>query len=423
MPKTKKDPSNGMIQNFEARFVDRDKGAIKLRTRERANGNFVIYLDVYDHGRRKCESLDLYLVPEAGRNDTVNKTRNNKTWEQAKAIKAARLIDKQNGDNGFSKFAERSKMEVTTYLDRIIEADAKTGSKSRRNIDRSFKNHWLMFTKGERVTFAQIDRNFIVRFIDYLKHEALNLSIYNNNNKKAKKGKALQEQTTLAPGTQRNMIMRFSNMLTKAVKDEIIEYHPFARLAKDEMIQRGQKKVCYLTKDEVQSLIDTPCKNDLLKRSFLFGCSTGLRYSDVSTLTWGNICDDPIMGKVIKKKIVKTKRDEVFPLPEPALHFMPERNGAGDDEIIFPLKYTTYMLKTLKAWAKAAGITKDVAFHVSRHTAATMNLALGADIATVSKLLGHKSISTTQIYAEVMDESMKKAVALQDNIFKFDNNK
>lgn len=419
MPKTKKDPSNGMIQNFEGRFVDRDKGAIKIRTRERANGNFVIYLDVYDHGKRKCVSLDLYLVPEAGRNDTINKTRNNKTWEQAKAIKAARLIDKQNGDNGFSKFADRSKMEVTAYLDRLIEAEEKAGSK-RAYQDRSFKNHLQIFTKGERITFIHIDRNFILRFIDYLKHEAQNLNIVKNKKSKSKYY-IKKEQRPISTGTQRNMMKRFSNMLTKAVKDEIIEYHPFARLAKDEMIQGERTQVCYLTKDEVQSLINTPCNDDLLKRSFLFGCSTGLRYSDVSTLTWGNICDDPIMGKVIKKKIVKTKRDEVFPLPLPAMRFMPERNGAADSGIIFPLKYNQAMLTRLEEWTKSAGITKHVTFHVSRHTAATMNLALGANIATVSKLLGHKNITTTQIYAEVIDESMKKAVSLQDNIFNFDN--
>lgn len=421
MPKTKKDPSNGMIQNFEARFVDRDKGAIKLRTRERANGNFVIYLDVYDHGKRKCESLDLYLVPEAGRNDTINKTRNNKTWEQAKAIKAARLIDKQNGGNGFSNFAERSKIEVLTYIDKLIADSKKMGSIGLAKSFQNFRNHWQIFTKGERITFIHIDRPFILRFVDYLRYEARNVKMAKNTNKYKRHPK--QEPRPLLPGTQKNMQRRFSTVLSRALKDGIIEYHPFAKVTKDELIRNEQVPVCYLTIQEVQSLIDTPCKYDMIKRAFLFGCSTGLRFSDVSTLTWGHICDDPLLGKVIRKKIVKTRRNEDFPLPKPAIRFMPERNGAADEERIFPLKYSPEMLRKLEVWTKAAGITKHVTFHVSRHTAATMNLALGADIATVSKLLGHKNISTTQIYAEVIDESKKKAVALQDNIFKFDNNK
>ena len=119
----KNDPSKGKIQDFERRFVDKEKGAIKLRTRERANGNFVIYLDMYiGEGKHKCETVNidnqhLYLVPENGCNDTINKSRNNKTWEQAKAVKAQRIIDKQNGELGFNQSVERRKMEVLAYIE------------------------------------------------------------------------------------------------------------------------------------------------------------------------------------------------------------------------------------------------------------------------------------------------------------------
>ena len=85
--KTVNDPSNGAIQNFANRFVDSTKGPIKLRVRARADGNFVLFFDQYiGEGKHKYEFLKLYLVPENGRNDTPNKTRNNKTWEQAMTI-------------------------------------------------------------------------------------------------------------------------------------------------------------------------------------------------------------------------------------------------------------------------------------------------------------------------------------------------
>ena len=64
-------------------------------------------------------------------------------------------------------------------------------------------------------------------------------------------------------------------------------------------------------------------------------------------------------------------------------------------------------------WTKDAGIPKHVTFHVARHTYATLLLAYGADIYTVSSLLGHKSVATTQIYAKIVDEKKRKAV---DNI-------
>jgi site-specific recombinase XerD len=63
----------------------------------------------------------------------------------------------------------------------------------------------------------------------------------------------------------------------------------------------------------------------------------------------------------------------------------------------------------LKEWALKAGITKNVTFHVFRHTFATLQLTLGTDLYTVSKMLGHKSLRTTQIYAKVIDQKKKEA--------------
>ena len=68
--------------------------------------------------------------------------------------------------------------------------------------------------------------------------------------------------------------------------------------------------------------------------------------------------------------------------------------------------------KYLDEWAKAAGIDKHVTYHVSRHTHATMLLTYGADIYTVSKLLGHTRVQTTEIYAKIIDEKKQKAVDL-----------
>ena len=67
------------------------------------------------------------------------------------------------------------------------------------------------------------------------------------------------------------------------------------------------------------------------------------------------------------------------------------------------------------SWEQA-GIKKHITFHTARHTHATMLLTLGVDLYTVSKLLGHTNIQTTQIYAKLVDESKKKAIDLIPNI-------
>ena len=71
---------------------------------------------------------------------------------------------------------------------------------------------------------------------------------------------------------------------------------------------------------------------------------------------------------------------------------------------------------SLQHWAKVAGITKHISFHVARHTHATMMLTLGADLYTVSKLLGHKNIATTQIYAKIVDKKKEEAIGLIPNL-------
>ena len=71
----------------------------------------------------------------------------------------------------------------------------------------------------------------------------------------------------------------------------------------------------------------------------------------------------------------------------------------------------------LSEWVKAAGINKDITFHCSRHTAATLNLSLGVPVAVVSTLMGHSKISTTEIYAKIVDEAQRKAVNKQDGLF------
>lgn len=80
------------------------------------------------------------------------------------------------------------------------------------------------------------------------------------------------------------------------------------------------------------------------------------------------------------------------------------------EQRVFPdLKYSAYNNGFLKAWIQRAGITKNLTFHCFRHTYATLQLTLGTDIYTVSKMLGHKNVKTTQIYANVINEKKREA--------------
>ena len=86
------------------------------------------------------------------------------------------------------------------------------------------------------------------------------------------------------------------------------------------------------------------------------------------------------------------------------------KRGEEDSKVFHTQIWLAMINKILLAWVKDAGIKKHISFHCSRHTFAVMMLDLGVDIYTVSKMLGHKDIKTTQIYAELLDKRKQEAV-------------
>ena len=83
---------------------------------------------------------------------------------------------------------------------------------------------------------------------------------------------------------------------------------------------------------------------------------------------------------------------------------------AQPDDHVFSLPSPTYTNANLRIWASRAGINKHLTFHSGRHTFAVMMLTLGVGLYTVSKLLGHRDIKTTQIYARIVDSKKQEAV-------------
>jgi integrase len=193
--------------------------------------------------------------------------------------------------------------------------------------------------------------------------------------------------------------------LNQAVRDRIIQDNPCRRV---QNIKRQDTERNFLTFAEIKQLSETLPKAEYSKevaRMFLFGCFTGLSLGNLETLTYKQIEDD-----TVKFFRTKTKTWHHVPLNETALSLIGDTFDCDPNGRIFNTPSRRYSQTLVGKWGKQAGIQKHVHMHLSRHTFATLNLSSGADIYTVSKLIGHKNLATTQIYAKVIDEKKRQAV-------------
>lgn len=375
--------------------VIKAKEPIKLRFKKLSNGNRSIYLDIYRDGERFYEFLKLYLIPEV--NET-NRLQNANTLQAANAIKAQKIIELANSEAGIVSTPNRSKMRLSDWMKEYSRIKLQNGQSASFHKIVNEAARQLILYKGESVLIKNVDKSFCLGFIDHLKQA------------KKRNGEVITSSTAVA------YFECFNHAMNRAVKDGIIRHNPIKNLNEEERIKAPSSQRAYLTIDEVKTLFSVDCSNEVIKQAFLFSCFCGLRISDIMALKWGDVTKD---GKQYRARIVMQKTQEpiMIPLSESAVKWMPTKGHKGNDELIFPLPCVQHIGREIKKWIAKSGITKAVTFHTARHTFATMLLTLGVDIYTVSKLLGHKDISTTQIYAEIVDNKKDEAVNLANDVF------
>ena len=382
---------------------------MRIRFKQLSNGNQSIYLDYYTGdvirkenyvgGKRKYEFLKLYLIPERTRED---KAKNEATLALAKAIQSRRIVEVQNDTHGFQN-TNKSRVNLLDYLENIGKQSAEQGS---RNYARTVLNtvRALKLFRGDYIAFRDVDKEFLSEFTDYLRQMP-----------KASKYGVLKTGGRLSANSVVSYYGTLRTAINRAYKEGIITVNPTKEFDFASKVRQEPSRREYLTLDELKTLINTECRHEIVKRAFLFSCLCGLRVSDIRKLRW---CDlQRSSGRVrIEITMQKTKEPLYLPISDEALKWLPERSEANGSDFIFPLTHEGTVNDTLQHWAKVAGITKHISFHVSRHTHATMMLTLGADLYTVSKLLGHKNIATTQIYAKIVDKKKEEAIGLIPNL-------
>lgn len=376
----------------ELKRNSKSKEPVRIRFKKLANGSVSVYLAINVNGRRTYDYLKLYLVPET---DQAAKLQNKQTMEAVYAIKAQRILQITNGAAGIKKDL-RNKMRLVDWLKIYQDRQVNKGKRGAKRWVRTMIFVIEGYDGGKDATLADIDHQWLTDFMIYLMNDYVTY-----------------KKTKLTNGTVDNYLRCLKAAFNVAVEEGIMPTNPMLALDRSHLKGTTYERE-FLSVEEVKKLIDTPCRRSDIKGAFLFSCFCGLRISDVRSLQWKHVVTAG--GKMyLKITQFKTRRPLSIPLSRQALRWMPERGGAGEDEYIFPP--LSKNMTVLDDWAKEAGINKHITFHVSRHTFATMELAMGADIYTTSKLLGHTSVATTQIYAKVINSKKEEAVSLLDSAF------
>jgi integrase len=368
---------------------------VKLRSKPIMGDKKSLYLDFYppvispDTGkltRREFLRLYVHISPKTA----LEKQHNKETTVLAEQIRQKRenYLNKPEVYNEYERERlakmEKGAKSFIMYYESLISK--KVGS-NRDNWNSSFL--YLKKFAERDLTFSELTLPLCESYRDFL----LNVkSLRSTNN------------TKLSNNTASSYFRNFKTALRQAFRDGFLESDINGRLA---AIKEIDAKRNYLTLDELNKLLQTDCRSELLKRAALFSALTGLRFSDIMNLRWGQVIHDG-QGYYVQFAQQKTKATETIPISEQALRLMGERDS-DQCKVFEGLTYSAYQNKHLAQWIGAAGITRDITFHCFRHTFATLQLSKGTDIYTVSKMLGHKDLRTTQIYAKVMDNAKRDA--------------
>lgn len=363
------------------------KGNVRLRERKLSNGNLSLYLDIYRDGKRVYEFLKLYVNPKA--RTPVEKEQNQRVRIIAEELRAKREVEIYSSALGV-KSLSKSKVDFIEYFQRYIDKYTKRDiavmrSTLNRFKDFLFKEYGDKYSKGIKANM--IDKELVSLFVDYL-------------------------QSISQGEGARTSYSRFKKVIKNAVENGIIIKDPCSGISckVDDQILRKD----ILNIDEMNRLINTndPDINQEVRRAFIFCLYCGLRFCDVSTLRYSNI---DYSNKSLKFEQAKTKGHSsnsgvVIPLNDGLISLIGNPTSDLNDELIFKLPYYESCIRNLRKWVEAAGINKHITWHCARHSFAVNILNNGANIKTVSSLLGHSGLKHTEKYTRAIDPLKEAAI-------------
>lgn len=328
--------------------------------------------------------------PKKAKLSPIDKNHNKGTLQLAEQIRQKRdnQLNKPEIYTGYErdqlKIREQGEQSFVKYFKELAD---KRKASNHDNWVSAF--HYLQRFTNANLKFSDLSETFLRDFSEYL--------LTSPSNRSSKK--------TLSQNSAVSYFNKVKAALKQAYKDGYLQTD---LNAKTQPIKQAETQRKFLTIEELNRLVKTECTLPILKQAALFSALTGLRFSDLAKLIWAEIEKIKGQGYFIHFKQQKTKGVEVLPISEQAYSLLGE-SKKPTDRVFQGLHYSAHTNHHLFKWLVKAGITKDITFHCFRHTFATLQLSKGTDIYTLSKMLGHRELKTTQVYAKIIDQTKRDA--------------
>lgn len=193
-----------------------------------------------------------------------------------------------------------------------------------------------------------------------------------------------------------------------AVDREIIRFNPLADVSYE---KKPDNKLKHISRAELQRIMEQPMpekRQELTRRIFIFSAFTGLSYVDVKRLYPSHIGTTADGRHYIRINRKKTDVESFVPLHPIAEQILSLYNTTNDKEPIFPLPNRNSLWFCIHEIGILAGVKENLSYHASRHSFGTLALSAGVPIESISKMMGHTNIKTTQGYARVTDDKISE---------------
>lgn len=384
------------------------KATFKISLRadyKNSNGESPINLRYIAYRKKKLISLNLFVNPdnwneiknEVSKKD-IDYIKKNQSIENY-SIRAKNIIHKASLNNKvlttfeFENAFKQEKTSINSFFEFAEkEMEYLRSEFSKATIDYSYKSQISKLKKfNPNFALSDIDLNFIRKYQTYMIEK-------------------LKNEDSTAYKCQKWL----KSMLNKAITQGLIKENPY----KDFPIKSFEGHREFLSKEELKRLLElyksntlNPYKQNVLKY-FLFSCYTGLRFTDMKNLKYKNIIEIET-GRAISIVMHKTQEKIVIPLLDVPSSFI---STGLENQKVFNVLTNQPTNRYLKEIMTTAHINRNITFHCARHSLATIGLQEGIPITTISKILGHKELKTTMIYAKVQPEMMYDSLKLFDNI-------